>query len=689
MRVPNLLYALAVFLAAILSWPDTALAQPSPPRRTRPNTSVRSVRSALRVAQLEHDFQPGGEAQAKPDELPTTAPSTEPTTAQPAQTGAVPWPVGELQPPRDPAPREYRVPLRAPNLENIRFKAEDGLISLVARDGALSDIITLLAETQGLNIVTADPLDTPVSITLDRVALEDTLDAILTVAGYTWSMNKNIIFITSLSNSTNVSPQAQGVQLQVFTLDYAMARDVNMAIAGMLSPVGSSFIMSSSITESRQSREIVAVQDLPNYLERVREYIGQIDMPPRQVLIEVHVLQVNLDATNKHGVNLDHLFRRNGNMLFEMHTSGFASTSPAQAFTFRFSDGNLTAFLEMLRTTTDAKTLASPRILALNGQQSRIQVGEQLGFRVTTTTETSTTQSVDFLDVGVVLEVTPRISRDGRIMLSVRPEVSSGQVNPDTGLPEEKTTELDTDVLLCDNEGIVIGGLIQETDSDLQQKLPWLGDMHFFGKLFRRKELTKNRKEIIMALVPRLVPYQPPYDQFAAETFMQSHTPLLEGPLERVPRPWESHFPESTVCPPVFRLPAIHSLAPAEASGVADTECPSNENPSSLDSTGSSQPELIDMPLHEAPEPVSISPDSTEDLPGTPNPPRRPLSTESSHISWPSVTPDVEYEPIVRPWEPTGIRIADSRRSASSRTPALNVDTNRTTGLRRLPPTDR
>jgi type IV pilus assembly protein PilQ len=540
---------LAALSAILLQQPNSIAAQQQPERRSRPNYSVRSVRENLRLAQRVNETPLTPESSSNnPSQFtpPDAAELPERRSAETSGTtaGADPTPATDST-----SPREYRVPLRTPNLENIRLKADDGLISLVAREGSLSDIITLLAETQGLNVVTADPLAVPVSITLDRVKLEDALDAVLSVTGYTWSINKNIMFITSVANAGLVSPQTQGLRLEVVTLDYAMARDVNTAITGLLSPIGNSFIMSSSDAESRQSREVVAIQDLPNYLERIREYIAQVDIPPRQVLIEVHVLQVDLDSTNRNGVNLDQLFRRNGNLLMEFHTTGFAATAPQQAFTFRFSDGNLNALVEMLRTSTDAKTLASPRILALSGQLSRIQVGEQLGFRVTTTTETSTTQSVDFLDVGVVLEVTPRVSRDGRIMLSVRPEVSSGRVNADTGLPEEKTTELDTDVILCDNEGIVIGGLIQETDSDLRQGIARLSDLPYVGGLFRRKEATKNRKEIIMALVPRLVPYYPPYNEYANDKFLQSDTPLFVGPLERNFRPWEPRHPEHSLIP--------------------------------------------------------------------------------------------------------------------------------------------
>ena len=108
----------------------------------------------------------------------------------------------------------------------------------------------------------------------------------------------------------------------------------------------------------------------------------------------------------------------------------------------------------------------------------------------------------------MVLSVTPRITRDNRVLLRVKPEVSSGRVNIETGLPEEETSEVETSVLLRDGQGMVIGGLIQERDSNIQSKIHGLGDLHLIGKLFGHRELEKRRSEIIFVLTPHILPYQ-------------------------------------------------------------------------------------------------------------------------------------------------------------------------------------
>ena len=80
----------------------------------------------------------------------------------------------------------------------------------------------------------------------------------------------------------------------MFELDFASATDVDLAVKGLLSPLGQSFISPSSNVDNRRTKEVLVVEDLPGSLERIEQYIWQVDQPPRQVLIETHVLKVEL-----------------------------------------------------------------------------------------------------------------------------------------------------------------------------------------------------------------------------------------------------------------------------------------------------------------------------------------------------------------------------------------------------------
>ena len=199
----------------------------------------------------------------------------------------------------------------------------------------------------------------------------------------------------------------------------------------------------------------------------------------------------------------------------------------------------LDGLVELLQNTTDAKTLASPEIHAVSGQASRLQIGEKLPYRVTTTTQTATVESVQMLDVGVVLEVVPRITRDGRVLMRIKPKVSTGAISADTGLPSEKTSEAETDVMMCSGQAMVLGGLIQEEDRNVQSKLPLLGDIPYLGILFQKRQVVKSRKEIIVTLRPYVLPYSPVLQASHEMKIMRTEEPLTQGAIHRYPRPYE------------------------------------------------------------------------------------------------------------------------------------------------------
>ncbi len=465
--------------------------------------------------------------------------------------------VEEVAPP-DP---QIRVPLVRPDNGQIEIRGRGALVSLIARDASLDAILATLAENHGLNIVCSENINARISITLNNVRLEDALNSILSVAGYSWVRKNNIILVTSIANSANLPAEAQGKQVRVFQLDYASATDMAVTVTGLLSPVGHSYVSQTSKTDNRKTREIVVVEDIPVVLDKVERYILEVDQPPRQVLIEAHILRVDLKKEDRHGVNFTALFGED----FKLQAVGMANPTASPAVFATLDTTKLQSLVECLENTTDAKTLASPKVLVVNGQEAKFQVGGQLGFRVLTTTQTSTLQSVNFLDVGVVLRVTPRISKDNQVLMHVKPEVSTGKINAD-GLPEAETTQVDTDALLADGQGMVIGGLIQEFDSNIQNKFAYLGDLWLVGKLFQRRVVDRRRAEVIITLIPRVVPYGSDYQPQECAEYTRSETPLLQGQVHEYPRPWEPKLYDTIENPRplVTRLPRTDVFSTSE-----------------------------------------------------------------------------------------------------------------------------
>ena len=461
-----------------------------------------------------------------------------------------------------PAPDRPRVTVPVAGPENpgtIEMTARQDRMSLVVRDAAVDAVLGVIAQQYGLNLITSGSVSGRMSVTLSDVSLEDALNAILKANGYAWVRDHGIILVSSLSAESSIEPGVQGREVRRFPLNFVAASDVETVVTGLLSPVGKVFIAESSPTDKRKTCDVIVVEDLSTYLDRVAQYIAQADQPPRQVLIEAHILQVDLKDETEHGIDFAALARVAGasvvlsTPVFNTPTETLANLfSPA--YNVNVVGTDLLALLEAIKKTTDAKTLASPKALALNGQESRIQVGERLGYFVTTTTQTSTLQEVQFLETGVVLRVTPSITDNNQILMSVKPEVSDGIIN-EQGLPEERTTEVETTVMLHDGHGMIIGGLIKEDNIEQQSKIPLLGDFWLVGRLFQRRKYERSRAEIIIGLVPRIIPYALDDSHRESMEMTRVTTPLLEGTLKPVDRrPFEAQLPDAMLNPRQIKL---------------------------------------------------------------------------------------------------------------------------------------
>ncbi len=161
--------------------------------------------------------------------------------------------------------------------------------------------------------------------------------------------------------------------------------------------------------------------------------------------------------------------------------------------------------IELIREQSNSRTLASPKISVVNHQEAKIQIGQRLPYSVATTTQTTTVQSVEFLEVGIVLTVRPIITADGNVLMNVLPKVSGGKITQN-GFPEEETTEVQTTILMHDGGGVIIGGLIREDDVESKAMVPLLGQIPVLGHLFRRSSHESRRNELIVALVTHVLP---------------------------------------------------------------------------------------------------------------------------------------------------------------------------------------
>lgn len=512
-------------LALLVSWiaifcPNIApLAQGQIPFGQNPNGQIAGDQTtAGAISAIEQQLQ------ALRDSIPTQAlqnlqqlPAGLPQLPQSALQGANSF--GQL-PNQAANPSESPVATPRPPGE-LKVEAQNELVSIFARDADLRLLLATVAQENRINIIPSQDVTGVVSVTLHDKPVLQALDAILRIHGFTWQVLDNIIYVSKPNKALNQNPTILGLQLQVFELNYISAMDAEKVISGLLSPGGRVFAQASTNSNPRQSGERLIVEDFPDRVQRIAEYIQCVDIPPRQVLIEAEVLQVNLTEDERHGVNLDALFRM-GDGRVVVESAGMATVATGTpTFKLGVESTDLNSVIEFLKSKSNVRTLATPKLLVITGQEGKIQVGSKLGYTTLQQNQTSTIQNVEFLELGVILTVEPIVTRDGQVVMKVQPQVSGGRINPDTSLPEEDTTQTETTVILPDGKGMIIGGLIKEEDSKKSSWVPYLGELPVLGGLFRRRTNSTSRSEVIIALTPHIVPYQEPIFSREAQQYRQ------------------------------------------------------------------------------------------------------------------------------------------------------------------------
>jgi type II secretory pathway component GspD/PulD (secretin) len=257
-------------------------------------------------------------------------------------------------------------------------------------------------------------------------------------------------------------------------------------------------------------RNLVLVEDLPEFQLRVQRLLAEIDLEPRQILIEARILEITLDHTETFGVDWSRVFGSNQNS--SVGTKGLAKPGSTGLF-FNLVNRNLEIYLSALSDKGRVQTLSTPRLLALENQEASAVIGDRVGYKVTTTINQVTSESVQFLDTGVILKVTPSVDQRGRVLMNIHPEVSSATMT--AGVPSKKSTEVTTQLLCEDGQSIFIGGLIKHHVGTRRSGVPGLSSVPGVGRLFSSTEETGSVTETVVVITPRIV-------RSAAETMAQT-----------------------------------------------------------------------------------------------------------------------------------------------------------------------
>ena len=407
----------------------------------------------------------------------------------------------------------------------VNIDAEgDGRLSMSFQDASVREVLELLSAQSGLNILTSSDVQGTISASLTDVGVDTALEAILRSSGLTSQRDGNILFVGTAREFQARDQARQHVRTRLYRPNYVRAAELQSIITPLLSPnLGTVTVSSAAETgiasnssevggDGFADAEVVLVRDLEGVLDEIDVIFKQVDRRPLQVSIEAMILSVTLDDQTNLGVNFE-LLRDKDNIRL------VSGTPPTSLGSLNFEDGGMkigfldssaAVLVEALETVGDTNVIASPRLLVLNKHRAEILIGSQLGYVSTTVTETATTQSVEFLEVGTQLRLRPFISDDGMVRMEIHPELSTGKVTVESGftLPDKEVTEVTTNIMARDGSTVIIGGLIREELGSSASQIPLFGSLPLVGNLFRNRSDTLERKEIIVLITPRIL-YEP------------------------------------------------------------------------------------------------------------------------------------------------------------------------------------
>lgn len=424
--------------------------------------------------------------------------------------------------------------------------SDTGTVDIAVQDTDLAQVLQMLSIQTKKNIIASKNVSGTVTANLYNVTFKEALDNILKVNGFTYIEEGNFIYVYTQSEYEEIMEAQRKTESRIFELDYLSAADAQQFVTPLLStsgqvsavgtvPVGFQPDIADGGADDYAFTAKIVVNDYPEVLDGIDSLLNDLDTPPQQVLVESAILQTRLDETNAFGIDFSVIGGFDFADLMEPLSAvdelidGTFSPSPLDYAVggSQTSVGNtggpggmkigvvsndISVFMRLLDEVTDTTVLSRPKVLALNRQRAAVLVGRRVGYLSTTATETTTTQTVEFLDTGVQLIFRPFISKDGSIRMELAPSVSEAnlrQVSDQGGnlvtIPDEDTNEITTNVRVQDGKTIVLGGLFRESTSITKRNVPFFGDIPLVGAAFQGHDNDVERTEITFLITPNIV----------------------------------------------------------------------------------------------------------------------------------------------------------------------------------------
>jgi type II secretory pathway component GspD/PulD (secretin) len=364
--------------------------------------------------------------------------------------------------------------------------AQGERFTLEARDVDLADVIRLLGARSGRNVV-ADGSVKPqrVTLRLKDVTFDEALSTLLTAYGLQTHRDGRITFVGDTVSMNRRFPGEASAGGATATESIPLR---NLRASEAVKSLRAAVPDGTLLAEDR--RNAVVVSGSAEVHATVRALLHDLDAPGRQVMIEVRVADVQpVNDTTNVGV--------------QFGGTGYGSGALGQ-FPYALTKGAVVvnAQIDALVQRGRASILAQPRIATLNNREASLLIGEQ--YPVVTVNQQTGFPSVQTIDVGVRLRLTPTIGADGSITAEFHPEYSQ-IIGFNNNFPIVANRKVDATLRVRDGETIVLGGLFQDVDSETITKFPILGDLPVLGAFFRNRQTTHNKDEVVFFITPHVL----------------------------------------------------------------------------------------------------------------------------------------------------------------------------------------
>jgi len=380
------------------------------------------------------------------------------------------------------------------------------------KDSDIKNILMLIGELTGLNIVISPAVQDTITATLENVSVKAALDAILKPNGYNYFVQENIIIVKGID--TEMVGELETV---VVKLKYINSDDLSGALDAVMSSRGKlqSFTPLVTSQSTKGASNIIIISDVQENIVHILNMIDQLDVAIPNINIAVRFIETNLDTTRGHGIDWSRASVQLGGTtdtslsMLNLKNITIATLNPVQ----------LTSALRIMQARGQSKLLSSPQVTTLDNHEAETETVTTVYIEGNTnSSQNQRSQSsnsygniainqVSEKDIGIKLKVTPRINEGTKITLLVDATVeallSAAEINTDKPRSTKRTVK--TQVTVRDGDTAIIGGLIAENVLENKKFVPIISGIPFFGQLFQSTSIEKEQRELLIFITPNII----------------------------------------------------------------------------------------------------------------------------------------------------------------------------------------